>query len=158
VCISDTSSFSAFLSSELVIRNGERAVGPEYYFSNPVQYWNSMNWNLLSSTLYQVTRIHIRYEDMLKEPARTSEEIARRFNMRKKSEELVIPSGRLKNLPHRQHDVTTFETNTQFDKEAVYREAYLEYFTSDVLELFNKNINVVLMKKLGYRSESANCE
>ena len=81
--------WSSFLRERLVIFDSSQPEMPRYRFANPIDYWNGINYNLLS--LADDIRFVTRYEDALSEPGEVAEAMARRFGLIRTSAELVIP-------------------------------------------------------------------
>ncbi len=60
--------WETFLTEPLIVFQGNLEAFPRYRFANPADYWNAINYNLLS--LPEARRSVVRYEDMLEDPER----------------------------------------------------------------------------------------
>ncbi len=58
--------WAAFLTEPLVVFQGNIDGFPKFRFANPVDYWNAINYNLV--TLPEDSRRIVRYEDVLADP------------------------------------------------------------------------------------------
>ena len=69
-------SFQAFLRSPIYFYDEvEDNIAPEYYFSNPIQMWNSVVWNHLSF-VNQMNGIIFKYESLLSAPELVLDDLA----------------------------------------------------------------------------------
>lgn len=61
----NTKSIDEFISNPIVIFDTFRENSPKYFFSSPLDYWQSMTYNLVSVCENNKKAIHFKYEDLI---------------------------------------------------------------------------------------------
>lgn len=141
---------SMFLRSEVVVHDGPLGNGAEYYFSSPVEYYNSMVWNLLSSTRCKSYGFHLRYEDLMSSPSKALSGIADHLGLERLQDEVSLPEKRLAKLGSGEQNKEKFFENTLFDRSVVTRRSYLSEFCDEDLHYIKENLSQRLIRDLGY--------
>lgn len=94
----DTRSFSTFIRNKIYFRDdNNKSLAPEYYFTDPVQMWNSVVWNHLS-VASQTGGFVVEYGELLLSPEETSSKIASYLGLKRKSAEFLCPKNILRNM------------------------------------------------------------
>src|SRR5207245_2452568 len=134
--------------SRFVIRIQSDPDLPAFRFDNPVDYWNSLYFNLYS--LPERRRHIVRYEDMLGDHRRVLRTIAERF---------AIPCGALDiELPDREvrrvGDQESIDSlgDREFTRAQWYRNrGFLDAFDSSQRAFVQSRLDLAVVKDLGYQ-------
>lgn len=148
----NTSSFSDFLRSEIIFRDDFSKLAPDYYFSSPVEMWNSVVWNHISYA-DRLSGMIVRYEDMLEKAQDVFEKIALGFSLKRKTNDFFIPEQITRNMSDRGSRVESenYLTKNDFKKKDYFsHRRYLEKYTKEDLEFTQKRLSNVLLKRLQY--------
>jgi SAM-dependent methyltransferase len=123
---------------------------PRYRFANPIDYWNGINYNLLS--LADDIRFVTRYEDALSEPGEVTEAMARRFGLIRTSAELVIPERHAQRMRDRHRSrADEYLEESVFDRGGYYQERrYLDEFTESDLDFVEHWVDLDVVDRLDY--------
>ncbi|MDH6267260.1 hypothetical protein M2360_002657 [Rhizobium sp. SG_E_25_P2] len=148
-------SLKEFIRSPLNIRDGGNPNSVEYYFSSPVDFWNSMNWNLESVVSRRGRAIHIQYEKLLDGPERETAKIAAAFGLARKDGDFSVPETRMKNLGNNQHNPANFTQQVKFDADAVKELSYMSHYDQEDRKFVLDRVSAKLIEKLGYSSSLA---
>ena len=141
---------SAFLRNPIVIFDGGNPQSAELYFSNPVELWNGLNWNYLSTVGRKPGSLHIRYEDLVAEPETTTEPVAKMLGFERISEFFQVPEKKMKNLGTNVHKVERFQTDKPFDRDKVSFKSYSATFSRDDLVWVLEHADRDLVARAGY--------
>lgn len=151
---SDATTFSEFLHSKIIFRDDFSKVSPEYYFSNPMQMWNSVVWNHISYS-EQVNGHVFHYEQLLVNPKEVCEKIAEEFNFNTKSATFFIPQNITKNMSdainRSPDDISSYCQNKTFEKKDFFLDKqYLSHFSEDDINFVYNELSAQLLDRLGY--------
>ena len=141
-----------FLRRPIFLNINENTESAEYRFANPVDLWNSINWNYLSAGKVCPT-FHIKYEDAYSIPQETFLAAAEFLGLARRTEgPLTVPSERLKRLgPRTLETYDQYVTGREFDKRDYYEtKEYLQKYSPADLEFVAANVDHELVQKLGY--------
>lgn len=152
----DTRSFSAFLRGRVYFRDDTNSsLKPEYYFSNPIQMWNSVVWNHVS-VAKQAGGCVVEYDELLRRPEATCNRIARHLGLKRKSEDFEIPQKRLRNM----HDgmqskqKARYQTNKQFDGSGQLDKDYLAEYSDEDLAFVRESVASELASMAGMEPDA----
>lgn len=143
-------SIGNFIRNPIIVRDGGKPDSVEYYYSSPVDFWNSMNWNLESVVRCRGNAIHVQYEHLLDDPKLESEKIASFFKVERKAKEFSAPEAQMKNLGNNQHNSINFTWKKLFQHNTVKNHSYMELFSIYDREFIHKNLNKDLLERLSY--------
>jgi len=145
-------SWSEFLESPLKVTRGNVEGFPSYRFSSPVDYWNAINWNLLS--IPEPKRLVVRYEDVLRSPAERCAQVAATWTLQRRARrEFVTPPATMRNLVDRpRSDVREYVTEVPFDPAPYLERSYLDGFSSSQLEMVARALDDDVVAGLEYQS------
>lgn len=152
----NTESFKTFLKSPIYFFNEtNNSISPEYYFSNPIQMWNSVIWNHLSFT-EKSKGLVIKYENILNYPEEEAKKISIKFDLEKKNKKFFLPDKITKNMNDKERiSKTDYLTNNNFQKKDYFlNKNYLKSFDKNDLEFTYNELNHTLLKKLNYKIEN----
>lgn len=142
-----------FLRSRFVILDGWTPGSPQFRFSTPVDYWNSMNWNLASGEAGGTACVHVRYESFLEQTQHEAERVAGALGIERRSEhsQFVVPEERVRNLGSRQRVLKAQTTHDEkFDRESQTAHVYMDSFDTEDTEYVLASVDRELVKRLGY--------
>lgn len=148
-----------FLRQRFVIYDFFQQHSPQYRFANIVEFWNSMNWNFASVHKAELPSTHVRYEDMLENAVLTAQTVAKKLNLRPRFsgiDEFRIPSRVTRNMGDKpRHSDEDYLTDKPFDKELYSGKDYYQRFDASDISFVLKNLDMDLVKHLGYEAEIA---
>lgn len=143
--------FENFLTQPIVLFDSQLKNSPQMRFSNPIQYWNYVYWNLetLSKEKFQV--LGFSYEDLLADPAGIAA-VEQSFQFRKKTSETVIPRNQLKRLGGTASALAAdqYETDKSFDSAYYTEKKYLNQFSGKQLDFIRGEVDHSLMARRNY--------
>jgi hypothetical protein len=147
--ICDTSSFSNFIKSKFIIFDTDES-STQLYFSNPIAYWNSINWNHSSSP----NVISVRYEDLLK--VNEFEELEKIIPALK--ERINVKFYKPKNSVKRMNELTDYgnsgyESKNMFQSDLYCNKEYMTFFDEADFEFVLSKLDHQLLDRLGYETE-----
>lgn len=147
--------FDSFIRSRILIFDGGFKDFPRYRFCNPVQYWNSLNLNLLSIPKERCSVV--RYEDVLQDMPGQIEKIADKFGLERKSEDFWLPPGTTKNLGDQTiEDPDEYITGEPFKRLSHYLDRqYLNRFDRGQLEFVLSELDMDVVESLSYTMDPA---
>ncbi len=144
-------SLGQFLRSPLVMSCIETDGSPELRFSNPIQYWNYLYWNLESLSSDRFTAIGVNYDDLISDTGRL-ELIADTLGLKRRRSRLVQPakkltreSGRYTQFLDQRH-----QTEEQFDAGYYLDRRYLNELTSEQVDFIGTEVDPWVMTRRGY--------
>lgn len=117
-----------------------------YRAVNPVQHWNNMHFHWLSIRMQRKRTLIVPYELSMTRPSMVVEMVA---------EELGLPIGTFTPIegvvePSQEKAVTS---EIRFDPKYYHDKKYMEYFTKDLLDFVNKELDKEVMSILDYQYE-----
>lgn len=143
--------FDRFLTQPIVLFDSQLKDSPQMRFSNPIQYWNYIYWNLENLSREKFRSLGFNYEDLLANPdgIRTLEQM---FRFQKRTDETVVPRNQLKRLSGVTADVAggQYETDDSFDSGYYIEKKYLEDFSKEQLRFIRDEVDHGLMARRGY--------
>jgi hypothetical protein len=149
----DTSTFGDFIRNRIYYRDDfNKSLAPEYYFPNPVQMWNSVVWNHVS-VAEQTGGFILEYEDLLRSPEETSNRIAHRLRLNRKSDEFVHPQNVVRNMGDRgsRDERSRYVTKKEFDSSYYLDREYVREYCEDDLIFVARSLDADLIKRFGIR-------
>lgn len=142
--------WSEFLRAPITIFVQKRGQGPEYRFPTPVDYWNQLNWNLLSATRLDWNLHHLRYETVLADPERAVAPVADVLDLRRKSEEFILPERKVNRMSDDRSKGKGYESDAAFDPGFYTQHSFLESYSDADLEFVRARLDSALLADLGY--------
>ncbi len=139
-----------FLRQRLVIFDSQLPHSPRMRFSNPMQYWNYIYWNLETIERSRFRIRGLNYEVLINRPASllVVEEIA---DLRRRKASIQLPRGHMGRLTE-----TNIESEkrpeTAFDTSYYFESRYLRDFTAEQLHVISSEVDPWLMERRGYRT------
>lgn len=148
-------SFDEFCYQRFIVFDGGFKDFPKYRFANPIQYWNSINHNLLS--LPDGKNIVIRYEDLLENMGGEIRKIAKKYSLRRKKGKFILPTGVTINLgdPERSSTEDYFQKSPYEREEYYLKRQYMERFTDAQKDFIYSELDQDLMEALAYQKSSS---
>ena len=148
-------SWEDFLRERFVIfDSGKQSGRNQYRFSNPVDYWNSMNWNLLNFCQENPEKsILIRYEDLLRSPSSLVMKISDKFDVPifYSENELVLTEKKLTRMGDGQRDAyEDYLDKEDFDRANYIEKKYLSKFSGEQLAFVSSLLDKDLMIEFNY--------
>jgi hypothetical protein len=140
---------SEFLRREIVIFNSVND-SVELWFPNPVIYWASMTYNLVSVTHKRPQAFRIHYEELVSNPEQATRQISSALKLERKQADFSVPAEKLKNLGSNRHDSEKFFMEQAFDTETVQPDYYLNRYTQQDLDFVRQSLDDSLLERLGY--------
>ena len=140
-----------FLRGPIIIFDSKPDKSTQLRFSNPVQYWNFLYWNLSNLPKDKFISFGLRYESLIQNPEAEISTIAKHLKLRRISEQFNLPEkklGRMKDKQLSTHKSSVSEN--AFDLNAYLNAEYLQRYSMDELEFINAETDQHLLSKLGY--------
>jgi len=137
-------SFDDFVRNRVYFER-QRDVPFLFRCSNPVDHWNNMNFHWASIRMNQKKLCVIPYESLLTDPDKSIQETGSALGLKMKSkfknfDSTFTPAG--ENMKPSDQKFTR--------KEFYLKGDYVDYFTPDLVEFVNKNLDMELMINFGY--------
>lgn len=143
--------FDEFLTRPIVLFDSQLKNSPQMRFSNPIQYWNYIYWNLENLSQEKFRSLGFNYEDLLADP-NGIRKLEQTFRFRKRTDETVFPRNQLKRLTGVTTDVAggQYETEDSFDSGYYIEKKYLEEFSAEQLRHIRNEVDHSIMARRGY--------
>ena len=143
--------WGSFLTEPLIIFQAKLEGFPKYRFANPVDYWNAINYNLLS--LPDESRRVVRYEDVLADPERECESIATHFALVRVSDTFEKVEQRVRNMGDRERprDAAEYVREEAFDPAPYQARAFESEFSKRQRRAVHDGLDAEICRRLGYR-------
>lgn len=145
-----------FLRARITVFNGKRGSSVELRFANPVEYWNSLNWNFWSAA-ERGRLVHLRYEAALEQPLEEFQHVATELGLTRITDEFDVPSGNMKRMADSQkarsggYEATDAQGRTfEFKSERYTEKQYLEAYSEADLDFVAGQLDPELCRCLGY--------
>jgi len=156
--------FSDFVRNELKLIGPD---GPDHIITspNPMKHWVRMHEHWLGVELKEHRKFVFRYEEILADPSGSIRELvrilklerkqsmgyslARLFGLGESEPKFFLPSIRLGAVPEKYKE-KHFKRGEAFDAKRYTEQKYLDAFTPDLLAFANEQLNVELLRSLGY--------
>lgn len=138
--------FNQFLRSNTFFEQG-KGIPCLYRASNPVQYWNNMNFHWCSIRMNTKKLLIIPYEAALENPEEIVNLISEELKINKKTNfklttKKLEPNGEKYNF------------GEDFDRSIYEKKKYLEFFDNESIEFVNNELDKELMNLLRYNYEN----
>ncbi len=147
--LTDTA-FEQFVRSRVVFEQ-QRDIPFLFRAANPIQYWNNMNFHYISIRMQSQRCIMISYETLLKDFDLTMLRITDLFDLEPVSDNLEFVTC-TKIYEPSQEDPHIGEED--FSKHKYYTQrGYMRYYSQDLLEFVNNQLDHEVMTKCGYNLE-----
>lgn len=142
-----------FLRSPIVIFDSKPDKSVQLRFSNPVQYWNYLYWNLSNLPKKQFISFGLRYESVIQNPEAEIEAIAQQLKLRRISENFILPDKKMWRMKDKDHsNMKTSITNDEFDINNYLNADYLKRYTNDDIQFLINETDQHLLIELGYKA------
>jgi len=138
--------FDDFLRSPIYIWDSQLSGSPEMRFSDPIEYWNFLHWNIVSLNPKRFKVIQFRYEDILENPS-ILQRISAITKARQKLDEINLPANVLKRGNGSKQNKTY---DREFNGSIYTHRKYLENLSSEQISFISARVDRSLMKTLGY--------
>lgn len=149
-------SFESFLRSPITIFDEGSKSSVELRFRTPVDYYNTLYWNLLSAGSVLPSHTHVKYEDALSSPSDTFASLAAKLGLSRKDSEkdgpISTPDYRTLNMgegKNRSAPADYLGKNV-FVSDHYTKEKYRSTYSASDLAWVRAQIDEELMNKLGY--------
>jgi hypothetical protein len=143
--------WGAFLTEPLVIFQAGIDGFPKYRFANPVDYWNAINYNLLS--LPDDARRIVRYEDVLADPEAACKAVATQFALDRVTTEFENVEQRVRNMGDRERprDASEYVRGEAFDPTPYREGAHEAQFSKRERRAVHDALDADICRRLDYR-------
>jgi len=136
-------SFDEFVRNRYYIER-QKDIPYLYRCENPVQHWNNMNFHWTSIRMNQKRLFVISYESLLANPEDCIKSLGESMGLKQKpsfvdSDRTFTPAGE-----------TLRPSDEQFDRDYYVHSEYARYYTPDLLEFVNDQLDMDLMVQFGY--------
>lgn len=123
--------WDAFLESPFVVLNRNDRRSTQYYFGNPVQYWNFINWNLTFTPKVTVRSVMVTYDAVLLNPQRELARAAQTLGLRARSGDFRTPQGYMRRLSDEAYKTEEMMVGSQTSPKATFitEKQYLDVFS-----------------------------
>ena len=145
-----TENMQDFLSSPIVIFDSWQDRSPKYFFSSPIEYWQSMTYNLISTCENKETAVSVKYEELVEDPSGKVRQIKEKLELKMNAGDFVPVEKRMKNLGSNQHSVESFFQSIYFDKQRVDPKNYMQRFSNSERQIITSRISREALKYSGY--------
>lgn len=143
--------FDRFLTEPVIMLDSQMAYSPQMRFSNPVQYWNHIYWNLetLDRDHFKVTGFN--YEELIANPE-AIRRVEQMLALERKSESIAVPQNALRRLGTRNEKKVRkrYETEEAFNAGFYLDDRYLEKLSKDHIAFISGEVDPWLMAQRGY--------
>lgn len=141
-------SFKAFIREKLIVHDQANPRSAQLRFSNPIDYWNAINWNFKSHPDFE----HVRYEMMVKDPQPITNKLAAKLGLQPKEGDFFVPDKKVKRINDAEslHSEQDYMTTQRFDKNSYLSDEYMSQYDAADIEWVSSQIDMALADKLGY--------
>lgn len=139
-----------FLRKPFVIYDLKSEGSPQMRFSNPVQYWNFIYWNLSNLPVDRINSEGLRYESVLENPEFEVGSVASRLGLRRNSLPFSVPEGRLRRLNDRSFNPQKAVRDEKFDDDLYKNRKFFSLYTEADLQFLRKEVDGQLMAQFSY--------
>jgi hypothetical protein len=142
--------FDDFLRKPIVLFDSQLEKSPQLRFSNPVQYWNFVYWNLETLDRKRFSCVGFNYEDLLTNPllVRQVEAVAA---LKRHGDEIHVPQNQMRRLgPSSSFDVSKYETKESFDPHYYVERKYLDRLTPQQIAFVSAEADPWIMARRNY--------
>lgn len=144
-----------FLRGRIVTYDFFQPDSPQYRFANPIDYWNSMNWNFASGLSGKGSLcMHVRYEDILQDPLTCSRQVSKYFDLNEtftKDSHFRCPDFVVRNMgDDERDDREKYVTDRRFNPSPYRTGVYFDVFDKDDIAFVVEHLDMQLVEKLGY--------
>lgn len=147
--------WEAFLRSPLVIFDSKLGSSSQLRFSNPVQYWNFIYWNLSHLPEDRFRSVGLSYESVLDDPEGQMSEVARQLSLKRISATFEVPEQKMARLNDRHGlDPNKAVTDQVFDPARYDKQNYLRRYSEADLDFLLSEADPHLMQRFGYQVEA----
>lgn len=136
--------FENFIKNRVIFEK-QKDIPYVYRSANPIQHWNNMNFHWSSIRLNEKKLCIVKYETLLCNLETTVYDIKNALSLELKNESIItsdkkfIPSG---------EQIKT--NNESFDKEYYLNDSFLSYYTPELIEFVNKELDLDVMVHYKY--------
>lgn len=140
--------FKEFLRSRITIFDQAQNDSVQYRFANPIELWNSMNWNYSSHSDF----IHIRYDKLIRDPETICAKAAAKMGLVRTSENFFSPSKKVKRIndSEKLSSKKDYLSEKDFNKNHYLDNQYMDTYDAADKEFVMQQIDPQLSHKLGY--------
>ncbi len=148
--------WEAFLRSPLVIFDSKPESSSQMRFSNPMQYWNFIYWNLAHLPTERFRSAGLRYESVLENPKQEIGKVAQALGLKANAAPFTVPEGKLARLNDRQRFEPQKAVTGESFNAVLYRDnSFMDRYTESDLELLRKELDPQLMARFNYEISGA---
>lgn len=148
--------WEAFLRSPLVIFDSKAENSSQMRFSNPVQYWNFIYWNLSTLPADRFRSAGLRYESVLENPKEEIDRVAETLGLKPNLAPFSIPEGKLARLNDRQRFEPQKAVTDETFNSVLYRDnSYLRRYSASDLDFLRAELDPQLMAHFNYEISDA---
>jgi hypothetical protein len=142
--------WGAFLTEPLVVFQARLEGFPKYRFANPVDYWNAINYKLLS--LPHDARRVVRYEDVLAHPEQECAAVAAQFELDRVTTEFELVHQRVRNMgdKERPRDAAEYVRDETFDPAPYEAREFEAQFSKRERRTVHDALDADVCRRLGY--------
>lgn len=141
----DGVSFSDFLHNRVYFEN-QQSIPYLLRAANPIQHWNNMYFHWSSIRLNVKNVCMMAYEAFLIDPENSLEIMRKVLGLKRKSKDIVLPTNILKPTGEN----IELSKKTWNDKEYYLQKEYLAYYTPELIEFVNSQLDIELMIQFAY--------
>lgn len=140
--------FEQFLRSRITMYDQAQENSVQVRFANPIELWNSMNWNYASHKDF----IHIRYDKLILDPEGVCTKAGEKLSLKRKSDTFFVPEKKVKRINDGENvtHANDYMSEQNFNIKHYTSHQYMEIFNQSTLAFVKTNVDDELIKKLGY--------
>lgn len=149
--ISAGRSFDEFIKNKFVVYDGDFEGFPKYWFKNPIQYWNSINYTLLS-----IPDDHcqiVKYENLLSDVEKEISRLAKNYRLHRAYSSFLKPQGITKNLGENESErPDDYTTGKPFTRKRYYlQREYMKQFSDSQKRFISSELDPEVVGTLSYQ-------
>ncbi|MEJ6477801.1 MAG: hypothetical protein QNL92_03875 [Octadecabacter sp.] len=145
ISLEGATDFPEFLRSPITIRDSQLPGSPRLRFSNPMQYWNFITWNLETLDPSHFNAIGFNYEDIVSDPDGLTAVEGLLPLDRRTTGSVKLPEKKM-----RRGKTHTEGGDGKFDAGTVTSQSHLTSYTSDDLAFVATQVDPWLMQRRRY--------
>lgn len=143
-----SNNFQSFIRSKLIVFDHTTEKPLQLRFSNPIDYWNALNWNVSSQPDFK----HVRYEMLLDNPNQTTKKLASKLGLKAKQGDFFVPEKKVQRI--NDGDIIRSRRDymgaEDFDKSVYQSSEYMSRFKDTDIACVKSQVDVELLEQLGY--------
>ncbi len=149
--ISASPEWENFLRKPLVIFDSNQESSSQMRFSNPMQYWNFIYWNLSTLPEDRIPTVGLRYETVLDDPQSVVELAAASLGLLRKSSPFQVPEGKLARMNDKQRfQSQKAVTDEAFNASQYSENSYFRRYSKSDLNFLRAELDTQLLERFEY--------